>query len=98
MNNASRSDVRQLASVIENLARQVQEKADNGGDLFNLSEELVRNNVTFTFVIGEVIALERAGVAGAPVKATTVTKSGKPRNYSNNHNVRGAGGRFVPKP
>lgn len=100
MNNASRKDVKQLAGVIENLARQLQDKVDNGGDLIALAEELVRSNVSFTFIVGEVFALERAGVAGKPVTATTVSKPTKAptnRNYSNNHNVRNALGRFAPK-
>lgn len=99
MNNASRNDVKQLAGVIENLARQVQEKVDNGGDLIALSEELVRNNISFTFTIGEVFALERAGLLGKTVAATTVSNPNKTvRNYSNHHNLRDSRGRFVPKP
>jgi hypothetical protein len=101
MNNASRNDVKKLAGVIENLARQLQDKVDTGADLFSLSEELVRNNVTFTYVIGEVIALERAGVIGKTVTATTVSNPNKTtatRNYSNHHNMRDARGRFIRKP
>lgn len=99
MNNASRNDVKQLAGVIENLARQLQDKVDSGGDLFTLSEELVRSNVALTFTVGEVFALERAGVAGKPVAVTTVSSPNKVvRNYSNHHNLRDSRGRFVPKP
>jgi len=99
MNTTNRNDVKQLASVIENLARQVQEKADNGGDLIALSEELVRNNVSFIFTIGEVFALERAGLVGKTVTATTVSNPNQTaRNYSNHHNVRDSRGRFTRKP
>jgi hypothetical protein len=99
MNTTNRNDVKQLASVIENLARQVQEKADNGGDLIALSEELVRNNVSFIFTIGEVFALERAGLVGKTVTATTVSNPNQTvRNYGNHHNVRDSRGRFTRKP
>lgn len=99
MNNASRNDVKQLASVIENLARQVQDKVDNGGDLIAISEELVRNNISFTFTIGEVFALERAGLVGKTVAATTVSNPNQTvRNYTNHHNVRDNRGRFTRKP
>lgn len=99
MNNASRNDVKQLASVIENLAREVQAKVDNGGDLISLSEELVRNNIAFTFTVGEVFALERAGLVGKTVAVTTVSNPNQTnRNYSNHHNVRDNRGRFTRKP
>lgn len=99
MNNPNRNDVKQVASVIENLARQVQEKADSGSDLIALAEELVRNNVTFIFTVGEVFALERAGLVGKTVAATTVSNPNKTvRNYSNHHKVRDSRGRFTPKP
>lgn len=99
MNTTNRNDVKQVAGVIENLARQVQEKVDSGGDLISLAEELVRNNVAFIFTVGEVFALERAGLAGKTVAATTVSNPSKTaRNYSNHHNLRDSRGRFVPKP
>lgn len=99
MNNPNRNDVKKVASVIENLARQVQEKADGGSDLILLAEELVRNNVAFIFTVGEVFALERAGLVGKTVAATTVSNPNKTaRNYSNHHNLRDSRGRFVPKP
>ncbi len=94
MNSANRNDVKQIAQQIENLAREVQSKVDAGGDLIAISEELVRNNITFIFTVGEVFALERSN-GGKPVKAVTVSNpSNTSRNY---HNVRDSHGRFTRK-
>lgn len=94
MNTTTRNDVKQLAQQIENLARQVQTKVDNGEDLIALSEELVRNNITFIFTLGEVFALEKAGTTKT-VKASVVSNpNGTSRNY---HNVRDNFGRFTRK-
>lgn len=97
MNNTNRNDVKQLAVQIENLAREVQAKVDNGGDLIPLSEELVRSNIAFIFTIGEVFALEKVG-SGKTVVATTISNPNRiNRNYSNHHNVRDNRGRFARK-
>jgi hypothetical protein len=96
MNNASRNDVKQIAQQIENLAREVQSKVDNGGDLIAISEELVRNNITFIFTVGEVFALERVGT-GKTVTAQTVSNPSGTSRYSNYHNLRDSNGRFVRK-
>lgn len=96
MNNASRNDVKQIAQQIENLAKEVQAKVDNGGDLIAISEELVRNNITFIFTVGEVFALERVGT-GKAVTAQTVSNPSNTKRYSNFHNVRDSHGRFTRK-
>jgi hypothetical protein len=94
MNTATRNDVKQLALQIENLAKEVQVKVDKGDDLIALSEELVRNNITFIFTLGEVFAVERAS-AGKSVTARTVSN---PNNTSRNyHNLRDSNGRFARK-
>ena len=97
MNNASRNDVKQIAQQIENLAKEVQAKVDNGGDLIAISEELVRNNITFIFTVGEVFALERVGGSGKTVTAQTVSNPSGTSRYSNYHNLRDSHGRFVRK-
>lgn len=89
--NPVRNSVIQIARQIETLAKQVQDKLAQGGDLIGVANELVRNSSTFTFALGEMFALEESG---KKVKATTVSNpSGtKPRNY---HNVRDSLGRFT---
>jgi hypothetical protein len=94
MSNTNRNDVKQLAKQIETLAQEVQTKLDSNGDFLSVANELVRNNVTFVFALGEVYALEQAGTT-KKVTATTVSNpSGTPRNY---HNKRDSRGRFAPK-
>ncbi len=89
--NPVRNSVIQIARQIETLAKQVQDKLAQGGDLISVANELVRNSSTFTFALGEMFALEESG---KKVKATTVsTPAGtKPRTY---HNVRDSLGRFT---
>lgn len=89
--NPVRNSVIQIARQIETLAKQVQDKLAQGGDLISVANELVRNSSTFTFALGEMFALEESG---KKVKATTVSNPAgtKPRNY---HNVRDSLGRFT---
>lgn len=86
MSNTTRNDVKQLAEKIEVLAKEVQSKLDSNGDFLATANELVRNNVTFVFALGEVYALEQVG-GGKRVKATTL-------GY---HNLRDSRGRFTKK-
>ena len=86
---ATRNDVRQFAEKIEALAKEIQVKLDNGQEFLTVANELVRNNSTFIFTIGEVYALEQTGTDKS-VKAKVVT-SGVKHNY---HNVRDSRGRF----
>lgn len=89
--NPVRNSVIQIARQIETLAKQVQDKLAQGGDLISVANELVRNSSTFTFALGEMFALEESG---KKVKATTVSNPAgtKNRNY---HNVRDSLGRFT---
>ena len=88
-NKATRNDVKQFAEKIEALAKEVQVKLDSGGDFLSVANELVRNNSTFIFTIGEVYALEQSGTSKS-VKAKVVATGAK-HNY---HNVRDSRGRF----
>jgi hypothetical protein len=90
MNTTTRDDVKQLAATIEVLAREVQSKLDTNGDFLSTANELVRNNLTFVFTLGEVYALEQIGSAGKTVKATKV-------NSANYHSLRDNRGRFAKK-
>jgi hypothetical protein len=95
MNNTTRSDVKQLAQQIETLAKEVQTKLESGGDFLPVANELVRNNLTFVFTLGEIFALEQSGAAKKKIRATMVSNpSGLPRNY---HNMRDSLGRFKSK-
>ncbi len=94
-NSAIRNEVSKLAQQIETLARQVQDKLATGADPIGVANELARNSSTFVFALGEMYALEEAGVKGKKsVKVTTVSNPNntKPRNY---HNVRDSLGRFT---
>ncbi len=57
----TKNDVKQLAEKIELLAKEVQNKLSSGGDCLSLANELVRNNSTFVFALGEMYALEQVG-------------------------------------
>jgi hypothetical protein len=93
-NITTRNDVKQLAEKIEVLAREVQNKLqNNNGDFLATANELVRNNLTFVFALGEVYALEQAGTSGKAVRATTVSNPSGTRW----HNIRDSRGRFVRK-
>jgi hypothetical protein len=92
MSNTTRNDVKQLAEKIEVLARDVQAKLDNGTDFMVVANELVRNNLTFVFTLGELYALQQVGT-NKSVKATAVSNHGN----ANYHNVRDSRGRFAPK-
>jgi len=83
--------VKQLAANIEALARDVQSKLDTNGDFLGAANELVRNNLTFVFTLGEFYALQTSGKA---VKATPVSN---PSATSTWHNVRDSRGRFARK-
>jgi hypothetical protein len=85
----TRDDVKQLAITIEMLAKEVQSKLDNNGDFLLTANELVRNNLTFVFALGEVYALEQAGLPSQTVKARVVS--------ANYHNIRDNRGRFSRK-
>ena len=87
----TRNDVKQLAQQIETLAKEVQNKLDNGGDFLSAANELVRNNVTFVFTLGEVYALEQVGSTTKKTVRGARVASPNP-NY---HNVRDSHGRFT---
>ena len=90
MSNTIRNDIKQLAATIETLARNVQTELDKNGDLLGVSNELVRNNVAFTFALGQFYEVQQAG-STKTVKATTVANPNAAKNY---HNLRDSNGRF----
>lgn len=92
MSNTTRNDVKQLAEKIETLAKDLQSKLDLNGDFLGAANELVRNNLTLVFTLGEYYALSQSG-STKTVNATVVSQ---PRgNTANYHNVRDNRGRFV---
>ncbi len=93
MSNTTRNDVKQLAANIENLAKEVQAKLDNNGDVLATANELVRNNLTFVFTLGEFYALQQIGT-NKTVKATPISS---PNGTASWHNVRDSRGRFSKK-
>lgn len=93
MYNATRNDVKQLAVEIETLAKKLQADLDSNGDFLAPANELVRNNTTLIFALGEVYAMEQSG-ANKKVRATTVSNPNKTsRTY-----LRDSSGRFASKP
>ena len=93
MSNTTRNDVKQLAANIETLAKEVQSKLDSNGDFLTTANELVRNNLTFVFTLGEFYALQQIGT-NKTVRATSVSN---PNGTLNFHNVRDSRGRFSKK-
>jgi hypothetical protein len=93
MSNTTRNDVKQLAATIEVLAKEVQSKLDSNGDFLATANELVRNNLTFVFTLGEFYALQQVGT-NKTVTAKTVSNPSKTANW---HNVRDSLGRFAKK-
>ena len=102
-----RDDVKQLAVKIENLAKEVQKKLFSGEDVLAVSNELVRNNATFVFTLGELYAIEQYGLtntapASSDKKPATIVSNPnntKPATYYHKyHNVRDSYGRFSTKP
>lgn len=91
MSNTTRNDVKQLAANIEVLAKDVQAKLQSDDDFLTVANELVRNNLTFVFALGEYYALSQNGKT---VKAKVVSN---PSGSANWHNVRDSRGRFAPK-
>lgn len=86
------NEMKQLAKTMESLAHEVQVKLDAGDDnVMTLATELVRNNSTFVFTLGEMYALKALGPT-RKVKARAPSTT--PRNY---HNHRNALGRFTRK-
>lgn len=77
MSNTVRNDLKQLVGKIESLAKEVQSKLDNGADVLAVANELVRNNTTFVFALGELYALEQS--SNKKVKGTVVSN---PNNTS----------------
>lgn len=93
MSNTTRNDVKQLAANIETLAKEVQSKLDSNGDFLTTANELVRNNLTFVFTLGEFYALQQIGT-NKSVRATPVSN---PSGTPGWHNVRDSRGRFSKK-
>ena len=97
MRTSTHDDVKQLAVAIEALAKEVQNRIDAGSDVLATANELVRNNLTLVFALGEVSAV--ANMQTNPVVKKVVAKTVKPgkvRNYTNNHKKRDTStGRFV---
>lgn len=92
MKTSTRDDVKQLARSIESLAREVQSKIDSGFDVLSTANELVRNNLTLVFALGEVSAAEQINLMNLNKKKTLS------HNYANYHKVRDSvTGRFTAK-
>lgn len=93
MSNITRNDVKQLAGEIESLAKEVQSRLDNNGDVLKAANELVRNNLALVFHLGEFYAVQQLGT-NKTVQATPVSN---PNGTANWHNVRDSRGRFAKK-
>ena len=93
MSDTTRNDLKKLAANIENLARDMQAKLDANADVLVTANEMVRNNVTFTFTLGEFYAHQQSSSTSSTKKAKTPKTPQSPRNY---HNFR-INGRFARK-
>lgn len=83
MKISTHDDVKQLAATIESLAHEIQIKIDSGSDVLSTANELIRNNLTLVFALGEVSA------------AQSYNTKKNPRNYSNYYKIRNNVGRFA---
>lgn len=88
---SSKDALKNLASQIESLAREVQKKVTAGEDFLPACNELTRNATTLVFTCGEVYALDK--------QTPSLTSSVKPARarHANYHNVRNSLGRFAPR-
>lgn len=93
MNN-TRNEIEKLASTMESLAHEIRVRLKAGQDILGLSNELVRNNSTFVFTLGEMYALEQVGSTRTVQAKKVSAPSGTHRNY---HNLRDTTGRFTRK-
>lgn len=93
-NTQVRAEAKKLVALIEKLAHQVGDKLDNGSlaDAMSAANELVKNNATFTFVLGSLYQEEKN-----PTQATKGKKKMPSMARSNYHNKRDQHGRFVSK-
>ena len=97
MKISTKNDIKQLAVTIESLAKLVQNKIDSGDDVLSSANELVRNNLTLVFALGEVSAAEQLA-SGKTVKIIKNSSNSKSHNYQNYYRVRDNNtGRFVSK-
>lgn len=92
---ATKESLKKTAKEIEELATQLQQAVDNGGDVFTVSNELAKKNITLVFVVGELSAIKD----NTPVKSF----QRKTKIVSNPNNtvvtrtyVRDTFGRFAP--
>jgi len=91
-NVTTRNDVMQLVEKIEVLAKDVRTKLSTNEDILSVANELVRNNMTFVFTLGEYYGQQPTHYK--KVKATVVRN---PSSTANWHNVRDNRGRFAKK-
>lgn len=90
MTISNRSDVKQLATQIESLSRDLQTELDTHGELLVTANELIRKANTLVFALGEVFATES--------KLSQTTTSAIPVVVARQrYNVRDALGRFTKK-
>jgi len=82
----SRNDLKELASKIELTARELQSNLENNKDFLPSANELVRNNTTLVFTLGEVHAAEQLN------KLNSVQKPKSSRIY-----LRDKSGKFASK-
>jgi hypothetical protein len=96
MSNITRDEVKKLAVTIESLAHGVQSALDNNGDVLAVANELVRNNLTLVFALGEFYATQSSPATTKSVSAKVVSNPNNTK-VANWHNVRDSRGRFAPK-
>lgn len=85
------NDLIDLASQIESQAKEFQRQVNAGGNFMLLANSLMNNVTTLVFTTG-------AAYATNPVKFSSNSSSQPVKQSNYRHSLRGAGGRFVPKP
>jgi hypothetical protein len=89
MNNTV-TELKNLASELETLAKEVLARLDNGTDLFVPVSEIVTNQAKLIFALGEHATLSQK--SSRKTRTTRVVSHG---NNLNKHNVRDSLGRFT---
>src|SRR4051812_17207608 len=87
-----RSELKKILSQVTSLSQQVSDSLEKQDNVVDLSNELVKSMVSFTFHLGHLY-----GVESAPVAVSSAPKSVKVAKAVNvrYHNVRDHLGRFV---
>jgi len=88
--NSAVTEIKNLASELEVLAKEIKSRIDNGTDILVPVSEMVTNQARLIFALGE-----HSSLVQTPVKKSKTTRVVKSGNYLNNYKVRDNRGRYT---